>query len=279
MTQISAKQVKELRDITNVGMMECKKALQETDGDIDAAVKLLRERGMAVAAKKADRAANEGQVDIAVSGDGKTGAMVEVNCETDFVAKNENFQSFVADLAAKGLNVGDNELADAEKENVAVKISEIGENLILARNTRYELQGPGAIGRYIHLGGKVGVMVEIGCENDANTASDALVELGKEIALHIAAANPSALNRDDLDPELVESEKALFAKQVEGKPEHIIDKIIGGKLEKFYSQVVLLEQGFVKDPDQSVSDLLAAAGKSLEDTVTLRRFVRYQIGG
>ena len=279
MTQISAKQVKELRDITNVGMMECKKALQETEGDIDAAVKLLRERGMAVAAKKADRAANEGQVDIAVSGDGKTGAMVEVNCETDFVAKNENFQAFVADLAAKGLNVGDNELADSEKENIAVKISEVGENLVVPRNARYELQGAGAIGRYIHLGGKVGVMVEIGCENDANTASDKLVELGKEVALHIAAANPQALNRDDVDAELVESEKALFAKQVEGKPEHIIDKIIGGKLEKFYSQVVLLEQGFVKDPDQSVSDLLVATGKDLGDTLTIRRFVRYQIGG
>jgi elongation factor Ts len=279
MTQITAKQVKELRDITNVGMMECKKALQESGGDLDAAVKLLRERGMAVAAKKADRAANEGQVDIAISEDGRTGAMVEVNCETDFVAKNDNFQAFVAELAAKGLLVGDNELADAEKENVAVKISEIGENLILARNTRFELQGPGAIGRYIHLGGKVGVMVEVGCENDANTASDALVELGKEVALHVAAANPQALNREDLDAELVEAEKALFAKQVEGKPEHIIDKIIGGKLEKFYSQVVLLEQGFVKDPDQSVADLLAAAGKDLGDTITLRRFVRFQIGG
>lgn len=279
MTQITAKQVKELRDITNVGMMECKKALQESEGDLDAAVKLLRERGMAVAAKKADRAANEGQVDIAVSEDGKTGAMVEVNCETDFVAKNENFQAFVAELAAKGLSVGDNELAEAEKENLAFKISEIGENLILARNTRYELQGAGAIGRYIHLGGKVGVMVEIGCENDANTASETLVELGKEVALHIAAANPQALGRDDLDPALVESEKALFAKQVEGKPEHIIDKIIGGKLEKFYSQVVLLEQGFVKDPDQTVSDLLTAAGRDLGDTLSIRRFVRYQIGG
>lgn len=279
MTQITAKQVKELRDITNVGMMECKKALQESGGDLDGAVKLLRERGMAVAAKKADRAANEGQVDIAISGDGRTGAMVEVNCETDFVAKNDNFQAFVAELAAKGLLVGDNELAEAEKENVAVKISEIGENLILARNTRYELQGPGAIGRYIHLGGKVGVMVEVGCENEANTASDALVELGKEVALHVAAANPQALNREDLDAELVQAEKALFAKQVEGKPEHIIDKIIGGKLEKFYSQVVLLEQGFVKDPDQSVADLLTAAGKDLGDTITLRRFVRFQIGG
>ena len=279
MTQITAQQVKELRDITNVGMMECKKALQESGGDLDNAVKLLRERGMAVAAKKADRAANEGQVDIAVSEDGRTGSMVEVNCETDFVAKNENFQAFVAELAAKGLNVGDNELAEAEKENLAFKISEIGENLKLSRNTRYELQGPGAIGRYIHLGGKVGVMVEIGCEDDSNTASDALVELGKEVALHIAAANPQARTRDDLDPALVESEKALFAKQVEGKPEHIIDKIIGGKLEKFYSQVVLLEQGFVKDPDQSVSDLIDKTGKDMGDTLTLRRFVRFQIGG
>ncbi|MGA0333361.1 MAG: translation elongation factor Ts [Kiritimatiellia bacterium] len=277
--EISAKQVKELRDITNVGMMECKKALQESGGDIDAAVKLLRERGMAVAAKKADRAANEGQVDIAISADGKTAAMVEVNCETDFVAKNENFQGFVANLAAKGLEAADNELAAKEKENVAVKISEIGENLILARNARYELQGPGAIGRYIHLGGKVGVMVEIGCENDANTASDALVELGKEIALHIAAASPQSLDRAGVDPELVASEKALFAKQVEGKPENIIEKIIGGKLEKFYSQIVLLEQGFVKDPDITVSDLLAKTGKELGDTLTVRRYVRYQIGG
>ena len=277
--QISAKQVKELRDITNVGMMECKKALQETEGNIEDAVKLLRERGMAVAAKKAGREANEGQVDIAISEDGKTGSMVEVNCETDFVAKNENFQAFVHDLAVKGLSLGENELADAEKENIAVKISEIGENLKLPRNAHYELQGPGAIGRYIHLGGKVGVMVEIGCEKDANTASDALSEVGKEIALHIAAASPQALNREGIDAELVESEKALFAKQVEGKPENIIDKIISGKLEKFYSQIVLLEQGFVKDPDISVSDLLSKTGKELGDTLSIRRYVRFQIGG
>ncbi|WFB35529.1 translation elongation factor Ts [Kiritimatiellota bacterium B12222] len=277
--QISAKQVKVLRDITNVGMMECKKALQETEGDVDAAVKLLRERGMAVAAKKADRAANEGQVDIAVAADGKNASMVEVNCETDFVAKNDNFQAFVQDLAVKGLDAADNELASIEKENIAVKISEVGENLVLARNARYELQGPGAIGRYIHLGGKVGVLVEIGCENDANTASDALVDLGKEIALHIAAANPSSLDRDGVDADLIASEKELFAKQVEGKPEHIIDKIIGGKVEKFYSQIVLLEQGFVKDPDMSITELLAKTSKEVGDTLSIRRFVRFQIGG
>lgn len=279
MIQINAKQVKELRDITNVGMMECKRALQEAEGNLENAIKLLRERGMASAAKKADRAANEGQVDIAITADGKTASMVEVNCETDFVAKNENFQNFVAGLAAKGLEAGDNELAAIEKDNIAVKINEIGENLILARNTRYELQGAGAIGRYIHLGGKVGVMVEIGCENDANTASAALVELGKEVALHIAAASPQALTRYGLDQALVAAEKELFAKQVEGKPANIVEKIIGGKLEKYFSQIVLLEQGFVKDPDISITDLLAKTGKEIGDTLSIRRYVRYQIGG
>lgn len=279
MSQITASQVKELRTITNVGMMECKKALQDTNGDLEAAIKLLRERGLAVAAKKADRAANEGLIEIAIAADGKTGAMVEVNCETDFVAKNENFQAFVAELAQKGLAVGDNELATAEKDNLAFKVSEIGENLVINRNATYTLQGEGAIGKYIHLGGKVGVMVEIGCENPANTASDALVELGKEVALHIAAASPAALTRDGLPAELVDSEKSLYAKQVEGKPANIVDKILEGKLAKFYSQVVLLEQGFVKDPDISVQALIDKAGKDLGDTLSVRRYARYQIGG
>ena len=279
MTQITAAQVKELRTITNVGMMECKKALQETGGDQDAAIKLLRERGLPVAAKKADRAANEGLVDISINDDLQSGAIVEVNCETDFVAKNESFQAFVAELAQKALAVGDGELADAEKENLAVKISEIGENLIIARNHTYKTEGPGAIASYIHLGGKVGVLLEVGCENAANSGNEKLAALGKEISMHVAAMNPQALGRDDLDAEVVAAEKAVYAKQVEGKPENIIEKILTGKMEKFYSQVVLLEQGFVKDPDQSITDLLTALGKELDDTLTVRRYVRYQIGG
>ncbi len=278
MTQITASQVKELRTITNVGMMECKKALQETAGDIEAAIKLLRERGLAVAAKKADRAANEGLIDIAISDNAQTGAMVEVNCETDFVAKNENFQAFVAELAQKALSLGDNELADAEKENLAFKVSEIGENLVINRNVTYKVQGAGAIGKYIHLGGKVGVMVEIGCENAANSGSAELVELGKEVALHIAAASPAALVRTELDPELVKSEQALYAKQVEGKPANIIEKILEGKMGKFYSQVVLVEQGFVKDPDITVQNLVEQTGKKIGDPLSIRRYARYQIG-
>lgn len=278
MTQITAAQVKELRTITNVGMMECKKALQETNGDQEAAIKVLRERGLAVAAKKADRAANEGLICITVNDDALKGAMVEVNCETDFVAKNENFQAFVAELAGKALAVGDNELAAAEKDNLAFKVSEIGENLVINRNHTYEVQGAGAIGSYIHLGGKVGVMIELGCTEAANSGSPVLTALGKEIAMHIAALNPQSLDREGLSAELVDAEKALYAKQVEGKPANIIDKILSGKMEKFYSQIVLLEQGFVKDPDQSITDLLTAAGKELGDTVTVRRYVRYQIG-
>ena len=279
MSQITASQVKELRTITNVGMMECKKALQDTNGDLEAAIKLLRERGLAVAAKKADRAANEGLIEIAMTADGKTGAMVEVNCETDFVAKNENFQAFVAELAQNALSVGDNELAAAEKDNLAFKVSEIGENLVINRNTTYTVQGEGAIGKYIHLGGKVGVIVEIGCENPANSGSEALVELGKEVALHIAAASPAALTRAELPADLVDAEKSLYAKQVEGKPANIIEKILEGKLSKFYSQVVLLEQGFVKDPDITVQALIDKTGKELGDTLSLRRYARYQIGG
>jgi len=279
MTEITASQVKELRTITNVGMMECKKALQETNGDIEAAIKVLRERGLAVAAKKADRAANEGLVSIALAPKGQAGALIEVNCETDFVAKNENFQAFVASLAQKALDLGDNELADAEKENLAYKISEIGENLVIHRNTTYRLASPGAVSSYIHLGGKVGVLVEIGVGSEANNGHDALIALGKDIAMHIAATNPQSLDRSGVDAGLVAAERSVYAKQVEGKPANIVEKILDGKMEKFYSQIVLLEQAFVKDPDQTIKGLVEATGKKLNDTVTVRRYTRYQIGG
>jgi elongation factor Ts len=279
MSEITASQVKELRTITNVGMMECKKALQETNGNLQEAIKVLRERGLAVAAKKADRAANEGLISIALAPKGQAGAMVEVNCETDFVAKNENFQAFVASLAQKALNLGDNELAGAEKENLAFKISEIGENLVINRNTTYRLASPGAVASYIHLGGKVGVIVEIGCGNAANSGHDTLIALGKDIAMHIAATNPQALDRSGVAADLVASERAVYAKQVEGKPANIVEKILDGKMEKFFSQIVLMEQAFVKDPEQGIKALVAAAGKKLNDTVTVRRYTRYQIGG
>ena len=278
MTTISASQVKELREATNVGMMECKKALAEAGGDKDAAIKLLRERGLAIAGKKAERAANEGLVAAEVGGKGKVGAIVEVNCETDFVARNEVFQAFVAGVVTRAREE-EGDLAAAIKDDLVAKIAEIGENLMLGRYDRYVLEGSGVVASYIHLGGKVGVLMEVGCGKDETAAQAAFKEVAKDITLHIAACNPMYLAREEVPADVLEAEKEIFAKQAEGKPENIIEKIVAGKIEKYFSQICLLEQGFVKDPDISVTGLLEKVGKELGDTLTIRRFVRYQIGG
>ncbi len=275
--EITASLVKELREETNLGMMECKRALQETGGDKEKAVRLLRERGMAIAGKKAERVAKEGRVAAEIYDNGKAGVMIEVNCETDFVAKNENFQAFVASLVsdAKGI---DGSLAEAAKDKVVAKIAEIGENLIVRRNVKYTVSGNGAVAGYIHLGGKVGVLLEVGCGKAETASAELFKETIKDVTLHIAAANPQFLNRSDVAAEVIAAEREIYAKQVEGKPANIVDKIVDGKLEKFYSQICLVEQGFVKDPDQTVADMLAARGKDLGDTLTIRRFTRYQVG-
>jgi elongation factor Ts len=274
---ITASQVKELREATNVGMMECKKALTEACGDMDAAMKLLRERGMVIAGKKSDRAAKEGLIAAEIEPGAQSGVMIEVNCETDFVSRNENFQAFVADMLEKAKTV-DGTLAEAYKDVLVAKIAEIGENLILRRNARYDVQGTGAVASYIHLGGKVGVLVEVGCEKADSVNLEGFKEVVKDVTLHIAAANPAHLDRSEVPAETIDAEKAIFAKQAEGKPEQIIEKIVTGKIEKFYSQICLVEQGFVKDPDQTVAQLLEAKGKEIGDTLSIRRFLRYQIG-
>ena len=277
MVDISAALVKELRDETGLGMMECKKALQETNGDKQAAFKVLRERGLSIAGKKATRVAKDGVVAAEVLQGGRSATMIEVNCETDFVARNEKFQAFIKVLLEKSKTV-DGSLADAVKDDVAAKIAEIGENIIVRRNVRYEVSGSGIIASYIHLGGKVGVLLEVGCTNEATVTQEAFKEAVKDVTLHIAACNPASLSRADIPAETVQAEREIYAKQVENKPANIIQKIVDGKLEKFYQQVCLLEQGFVKDPDQSVTDMLAARGKLVNDTLTVRRFVRYQVG-
>ncbi len=278
MTEITATLVKELRDATNLGMMDCKKALQETGGDKEKAIRVLRERGLSIADKKASRTAKEGRVAMDIYDGGKAGVLIEVNCETDFVAKNEIFQAFIGELVEKAKDAGDNQLAETAKDDVVAKIAEIGENIIVRRNVKFTVDGEGVVAGYIHLGGKVGVLVEVGCEKADTAQSDSFKEAVKDITLHIAACNPQYLTRDDVPADVVEAEKAIYAKQVEGKPANIIDKIVGGKLDKYYSQICLLEQGFVKDPDQSITDLLTAKGKELGDTLAIRRFVRYQVG-
>ncbi len=278
MAEITATLVKELRDATNVGMMDCKRALTEADGDKEKAILLLRERGVAIAGKRASRSAKEGAIASELEQDGQSGVMIEVNCETDFVARNDMFQAFVQDLVAQAKTVEDNKLADTIKDLLTEKIAAIGENLIVRRNVKFDLQGSGVVASYIHLGGKVGVLVEVGCGKDSTTESDVFKEVVKDITLHIAACSPQCLTRDEVPSETVEVERSIYAKQMENKPANIIDKIIEGKLNKFYQQICLTEQAFVKDTDMSVNELLAAKGKELDDTLEIRRFARYQLG-
>lgn len=286
---ITASLVKELRDMTSAGMMDCKKALQENDGDLDASAKWLREKGISKAAKKADRDAKEGIIFAQLEDGAQSGVLAEVNCETDFVAKNESFQAFVADLVGTVASSGaaDLEAALAVPKGdgtvdtfVQSKVIELGENLQFRRMARFEVSGNGAIASYIHLGGKVGVLVEVGCDNADTTASDGFKNLVKDLTLHIAAAAPAGLSQDDIPAALVEAESEVFRNQLanEGKPAEMIEKIIPGKLKKFYSEQCLLQQGFVKDPDTTIAALLEASGKDLGDTLTIRRFVRFGVG-
>ena len=277
MVEIGAGLVKQLRDETNVSMMECKKALVEAGGDLAKATTLLRKRGVAVAAKKASRVANQGLIVSAASADGRTASLVEVNCETDFVAKNESFKKFADELAQKACQT-DAALADLVKDAVVAKIAETGENIVVNRNTRYVLSGKGRVTSYIHLGGKVGVLIEAGCENSATEASPVFKDVVKDLTLQVAASSPRYLVAADVPADVLAAEREIYASQVKDKPPQIMDKIVDGKLKKFYSDVCLVDQIFVKDSKQSISALLAVKGKELGDKLTIRRFVRYQIG-
>ena len=276
--EITAARVKELRDETGLGMMECKKALIETKGDKAAAIKVLRERGMAIAGKKADRVAKDGRVACDIYDGGRTGVLIEVDCETDFVARNAVFQAFMKELVAKARSVEDNGLAESVKDQVQAKIAEIGENIIVRRNTRFQVQGEGIVAGYIHLGEKVGVLLEVGCTQAATASKESFREAVKDVTLQIAASNPAYLDRAHVPAEVIQAEREIYAKQVENKPANIVQKIVDGKLEKFYQQTCLVEQAFVKDPDVTVTEMLAARGKEAGDTLTIRRFMRYQVG-
>jgi elongation factor Ts len=275
--EITASMVKELRDATNVSMMECKRALQEANGDKEKAFKLLRERGMAVAAKKADRVAKDGKISAKVTADGKTGVMIEINCETDFVTRNEIFQKFVVEMTDKALSADGNP-AEVFKADITAKVAEIGENIVLRKSEKYTVSGTGAVASYIHMGGKVGVLAEFGFSKADTVNSAAFKELALDVCLHVAAARPASLDRSGVPAQLVEDEKALFAKQVEGKPANIVEGILKGKLNKFYSQICLIEQMFVKDDKISITQLLEAKSKEIGDTVTIKRYTRWQLG-
>ena len=269
MAQITAALVKELREITGAGMMDCKKALVECEGDKDKAIDYLREKGIAKAAKKAGRIASEGVV--AAASDGKTACIVEINSETDFVAKNENFLALVKKIAehivaCKPADMDALNASQMDGKTVAEVMTEavasIGENLSLRRFEVYTTED-GQLATYIHMGGKIGVIVEL-------SGGDAT--LGKDVAMQIAAAKPQCIGREDVDQEALAHEREVLRKQAleEGKPEKIVEKMVDGRINKYYKEVCLVEQEFVKDSDKTIKDILAG--------VEVRRFARFEMG-
>ncbi|MGN0763775.1 MAG: translation elongation factor Ts [Aristaeellaceae bacterium] len=287
MAAVTSAMVKELRERTNAGMMDCKKALVNSDGDMDKAIDWLREKGLAQAAKKASRVAAEGVVTQYVTPCGCTGVIVEVNCETDFVAKTDNFMNF-ANNVAKHIAMANpadldellaQKFVDDESKTIADLISEatvaIGEKISVRRFVRYETEG--AVSTYIHMGGKVGVMVEVATDAKDN---EAVKEFAHDLALQIAAAKPEAVRREEVDATKLEKEKEIQrAKALEaGKPEKIVDRIVEGQIEKYYKEVCLLDQQFVKDGDKTIKGLMAEVAKAAGCTLDIVRFARFERG-
>jgi elongation factor Ts len=275
MAEITAAQVAKLREMTNAGLMNCKQALTETKGDLNAAVDLLRKKGVATAAKKAMRETKEGIVIQHILPGARVGVLVEVNCETDFVAKNEGFRAF-CDEVARALAADPK--ADVEAMRVA-QVAKTGENCKISRIYRIEVSGNGLVAAYIHTGAKVGVLVEVGASKEATVGNDEFKQLVRDITLQIAAASPVAVSREQLDPALIEKEKEIALEQVKNKPPQAIQKIIEGKLEKYFQTICLLDQGFVKQNSEiTVRDYVGDMSKKLGDEITIRRFIRFQVG-
>ena len=281
----TAQDVKKLREMTNVGMMDCKKALQATDGDMDKAVDVLRTRGLAAAAKKVGRATNEGTVMAIVSDDATKGAVVELNCETDFVGMNEKFKGYAEKIAraAMAANVEDVEAlkaVDAEGETVEDVLTDaihtLGENMNLARAAVVEA---GGVASYIHGGGKIGVLVTFDVEG-IDPASDEFQHCGRDVAMQVAAASPVSATRESVPAEVVAHEMEIYKAQAaeSGKPENIQEKIATGRLEKFYKESCLTEQAFVKNPDQNVTDYVNEVAKKLGGTIKVTGFKRFMLG-
>lgn len=287
MAEITAALVKELRETSGAGMMDCKKALVENDGDLDAAVDWLRTKGLAAAAKKAGRVAAEGLV--AVATDGAKGAIVEINSETDFVARNPDFQSFVGKVAGVALTTGgDAEAVGAAQmdggksvqDTLTSLIGTIGENMTFRRAASLSV-GEGVVASYVHSAaapdmGRIGVLVALEGTGDAGK----LAEFGKQLAMHVAAANPQWVSQDEVDGEALERERTVLAEQARasGKPDEIVQKMVDGRIRKYYEEVCLLDQTFVIDGESKVSKAVEAAGKDAGGSVKVAGFVRFQLG-
>ena len=289
---ITAAMVKELREMTGAGMMDCKKALTEADGNMEKAVEILREKGLAASAKKAGRIASEGMVEIFLSEDNKVGAIVEVNSETDFVAKNQVFRDYVAAVAKQAAESTAADIdaffeekwaLDAQftvKEALSQQVAVIGENLNIRRFERYTKAQAGKLVSYIHGGGRIGVMIELACENEA----EELVELGKNIAMQIAALNPKFITEADVPAEFIAKETEILTAQAMNdpknakKPENIIAKMIEGRLKKELKEMCLVEQPYVKDTDMTVQQYIDSVAKAVGAPISIARIVRFETG-
>jgi len=301
MAEISAQLVKQLRDRTGAGMMECKKALQEADGDLEKAVDILRKRGIAGASKKESRSTKQGIISAFIDPRGKSGVLVEVNCESDFVARTEDFQSLAADVAShiaemKPKAVRVEEVTEAERalyeqkfakdksttvgELVKTKIAKLGENINVSRFTSFEASGNGVIGHYIHTGAQIGVLLEVNSGAAGTSAKDEFKTLARDVAMQIAAAHPQFVSRDQVPAALLAKEREIQRERAlgEGKPEKMVDKIAEGRLGKFYEEVCLLDQPFIRENTISVAELIKTVGAKIGDTINVIRFVRYKVG-
>jgi elongation factor Ts len=278
MAEITSALVGKLREMTGAGLMECKKALVEANGDLDKAVDILRKKGISTATGKGGREAKDGLIVQHILPGSRVGVLVEINCETDFVARNETFRAFCDEVARK---LALDPKVDLEADRIA-QVAQIKENIKISRSQRLEVSGNGLISAYIHTGGKVGVLVEVGAGKESTVASDEFKQLVRDITLQIAAAHPYVVSREEIDPTVIAKEKEIAAEQVKNKPPQAIQKIVEGKLEKFYQTYCLLDQAFVKrgedNVEVSVRDHIARAGKKLGDEVSIRRFVRFQVG-
>ncbi len=291
MAEITVALIKELREKTGAGMMDCKAALKETGGDLDEAATYLRKKGIASAEKRSGRAATEGIIAYRIDDAAKIGVLVEVACETDFVARNENFVAFVEDIidhisGSGGADSLEALLAQPYEKNtsetldefIKSKVGQMGENMYLSRFVRFVLDGDGVVASYIHMNGSAGVLIEVTCGKSDSAQSDSFAALVKDLTLHITAAKPLCITREEVDSAIVDKEKDIFREQMKGKPENIIDQILEGKMNKYYSTNCLLEQGFIKDTDKSIADLLGEIGGEIGDEISITRFERYAIG-
>lgn len=285
---ISATMVKELREKTSAGMMDCKKALEEAKGDFEAAVEWLRVKGLSAAAKKSDRIAAEGLVSAATSG--KTAAVVEVNSETDFVSRNEGFKSFVGDILTQVLNSNstapildqDSVKSPSKKISETLKeaIATLGENIVVRRSEKYVVAGEGLVHTYIHGEGKIGVMIEVSAENATAANSAEARTFASDVCLHIAATNPLALSQADMDPAVVNKEKEILKlKNLEsGKKPEMVEKIVEGQIRKFLAENCLMDQSFVKNPEITVTTLMRDVSTKAGGALTIKRFTRFELG-